>query len=353
MNRFDRARSILNDGVRMKAFPAAVIEVGTADTVLWHEAFGHCTYDTDTPATDSETIFDLASLTKVIATTTLLMGLQEASKIHTNEQVSLRLSRWTNNDRSAVTISDLMDHSSGLSAHQPLYHTCTGRQEFEEAICDLPLEYAPRSQSIYSDLGFILLGFLIEDVGGQSLADQFMAFTKRADLNDLRYDPPDTWRSRIAPSGFSQWRNRLLHAEVHDDNAWALGSAAGHSGLFGSATAVGKFARLILQGYESETVFGRTETVRAFTTRSGVPNSSRALGWDRMLPTSSCGTRMSPSSIGHTGFTGTSLWIDPAIDLYIVLLANRLYPTTNNAHTAIQTIRPLLHDAVIKDWLTE
>ena len=110
MNRFDRARSILNDGVRMKAFPAAVIEVGTAETVLWHEAFGHCTYDTDTPATDSETIFDLASLTKVVATTTLLMGLQEAGKIHANEQVSLRLPKWNNNDRSAVTISDLMVH---------------------------------------------------------------------------------------------------------------------------------------------------------------------------------------------------------------------------------------------------
>ena len=142
------------------------------------------------------------------------------------------------------------------------------------------------------------------------------------------------------------WRGRLLTGEVHDENCWALGGAAGHAGLFGTAAAVGAFARAVLRTIGGEPILAQPETMRAFITRGAVPGSSRALGWDTMLPTSSCGTLMSPTAIGHTGFTGTSLWIDWERDLYVVLLTNRVHPTREN--NAIRRVRPAVHDAVVE-----
>jgi CubicO group peptidase (beta-lactamase class C family) len=132
---------------------------------------------------------------------------------------------------------------------------------------------------------------------------------------------------------------------VHDENAWALGGVAGHAGMFGTAHAVGAFAREVLNGLGGQTTFAKPETFARFARKSTVPGSSRALGWDTMLPTSSCGTRMSPRAIGHTGFTGTSLWIDPDLDLYVVFLTNRVHPARDN--NAIQPVRRALHDAIV------
>ena len=172
---------------------------------------------------------------------------------------------------------------------------------------------------------------------------------------DLLFNPPKELRARCAPTELDLWRGRLLQGEVHDENAWELGGAAGHAGLFGSATGVGTFARRILDGLLSE-VGGRgskvgeftlatPESVARFARQSAVPGSSRALGWDTMLPTSSCGVRLSPRAIGHTGFTGTSLWIDPAQDLYVVLLTNRVHPTRES--NQIQKVRRAVHDAAV------
>lgn len=142
------------------------------------------------------------------------------------------------------------------------------------------------------------------------------------------------------------WRGRLLVGEVHDENTWALGGVAGHAGLFGTVAAVGAFARAVLATLDGQPVLARTDTMRRFIQPSGVPGSSRALGWDTMLPTSSCGTRLSPTAIGHTGFTGTSLWIDWERDLYVVLLTNRVHPTREN--DAMRRVRPQVHDAVVE-----
>ena len=141
------------------------------------------------------------------------------------------------------------------------------------------------------------------------------------------------------------WRGRLLSGEVHDENCWALGGAAGHAGLFGTAGAVGAFARAALRTINGEPILAKPETMRTFISRGSDPHSSRALGWDTMLPSSSCGTKMSRTAIGHTGFTGTSLWIDWERDLYVVLLTNRVHPTRQNE--AIRSIRPRVHDAII------
>jgi CubicO group peptidase (beta-lactamase class C family) len=357
---FDRAAEILLGGVLDRAFPAAAAEVGRRDGPVWCRAFGALTYEADAVETTTDTIFDLASLTKVIATTTLVMrGIDEGS-LTLEARVRDLLPEWRGEDRDTVTVRDLLTHSSGLPAYLPFFRDHTGRVEFEPAICQTPLEYAPRTQSLYSDLGFILLGFLLEDAAGRgrraagrfdpaaTLAAQFRRVATYITPEPLAFNPPRTWRERTAPTEIDQWRGRLLTGEVHDENTWALGGAAGHAGLFGTAAAVGGFARALLHTIGGHDLLARSATCREFIRRSGVPGSSRALGWDTMLPTSSCGTRMSASAIGHTGFTGTSLWIDWERDLYVVLLTNRVHPSREN--NRLKAIRPAFHDAVLDEF---
>jgi CubicO group peptidase (beta-lactamase class C family) len=337
-------------------FPAAAVEVGRVDDLLWRDAFGTLAYADDSPRATNQTIFDLASLTKVISTAPLVMRAIDNGRLRLDDRVAAFIPRWRGEDRDSVTIADLLEHSSGLTAYLPFFRDHEGRAEFEAAICALPLEYAPRTRSIYSDLGFILLGFILEDVNGSPLAPQFDRFIEEVTPEALAFVDrgggvrrdgffSGNWREGAAPTELDLWRGRLLQGEVHDENAWALGGAAGHAGLFGTAAAVGTFARAILRGLLGGDSFVSADTLRRFTQKSGVPGSSRALAWDTMLPTSSCGQRMSPRAIGHTGFTGTSLWIDPARNLYIVLLTNRVHPTRDN--NQIQAFRRRLHDEIV------
>ena len=337
--------AILAEGVRGGAFPAAVVEVGSSSATLWRQAFGSLSRAPDAPPATIGTVFDLASLTKVIATTTLAMQAVDRRLLDPDAPLTRWLADWRGADRAAVSVTDLLEHAAGLTAHLPFFRDCRGRAEFERAISTLPLEYAPRSASVYSDLGFILLGFILEEVYGVTLEAAFRAVAEQHDWGELRYRPPAAWCGRTAPTEVDAWRGRLLIGEVHDENAWALGGVAGHAGLFGTVAAVGRFARTIAAGFRDRPSIVRTELLRRFMTRSDVPGSSRALGWDTMLPTSSCGTRMSQAAVGHTGFTGTSLWIDPQADVYVVLLTNRVHPT--RANEAILRVRPALHDAVL------
>jgi CubicO group peptidase (beta-lactamase class C family) len=343
---FARAAEVVQRGVDERAFPAAVVEVGTAGGVLWSQAFGRLDADAESAPTRQNTIFDLASLTKVIATTTLVMRLVERGALALDDPIRKWIREWRGNDREDVTVRALLTHSSGLSAWLPFFRDYTGRQEFQHAIASLPLEYRPDTQSIYSDLGFILLGFIVEDAGGRPFASQAAEVLASVTSAPLMFNPPAALRSSIAPTENDAWRGRRLVGEVHDENCWALGGAAGHAGLFGSAAGVGDFARVVLGALAGRDArLATTEIVRTFVARYSAATGSRALGWDTMLPTSSCGTKISPAAFGHTGFTGTSLWIDPERDLYVVFLTNRVNPTREN--TAIQQIRPALHDAVM------
>jgi CubicO group peptidase (beta-lactamase class C family) len=384
---------LIERAIASHAFPAAAIEVGRRDRVLWNAAFGRLTYAPDAPATVAGTIFDLASLTKVVATATLVMRAIDGGMLSLDDRIADRLPDWRGSDREHVTIADLLEHASGLTAYLPFFRDHHNRAEFERAICALPLEYAPRTQSIYSDLGFMLLGFILEDVNCAPLAAQFDDLFRlkaetterggrkaeatgqareagRPSLEDKaegsslesgsfrlqaeeylafrgKGDAAKIDKARFAPTELDLWRGRLLQGEVHDENAWTLGGAAGHAGLFGTAASVGAFARLVLDGLCGEAgdrTLAAPETLARFARKSTVPGSSRALAWDTMLAASSCGTRLSPRAIGHTGFTGTSLWIDPAKDLYIVLLTNRVHPTREN--NLIQQVRREAHDAV-------
>ena len=408
---------LIDDAVRRRAFPCAVVEVGDGAGPVWRHAAGALSYGGDAAATP-DTVFDLASLTKVLATTTVVMRLVEAGALALDEPVAGRIADWRGSDRAAVTVADLLEHAGGLTAHLPFFRDHRGRPDYQHAISTLPLEYPPRRRSVYSDLGFILLAFIAADAGGAGLDEQFDEVAGRLGLGDLRYRPPAAWRRRTAPTEVDPWRGRLLRGEVHDENGWALGGVAGHAGLFGTAPAVGRFARAVLETLrggptparpeagqgkmdpagaetlrgrptpaapqsrpagqppaEAESLEGRPtparpearpeekdpaeaesprrgaklarpETLARFVRRSRVAGSSRALGWDTMLVTSSCGRLLSPAAFGHTGFTGTSLWIDPAQDLYVVLLTNRVHPT--RANEAILQVRPAVHDAVVR-----
>jgi CubicO group peptidase (beta-lactamase class C family) len=346
--KFDVARQAIRAGLADRAFPAAVVELGTATDVLWREAFGRFSYDAEAAPVREDTVFDLASLTKVIATAPMIMQQVERGAMGLDDLVSAFIPSWRGVDRESVTIRDLLSHSAGLTAYLPLYRDHTGRAEFERTISTLPLEYAPRTKSIYSDLGFMLLAFILEDIGKAPLSTRFDTLRAQMGIVErLQFIPPRQWRRETAPTEFDPWRGRLLVGEVHDENAWALGGASGHAGLFGTSAAVAAYARHLLQVLADRTgAFSRETLVTFISRRADVPGSSRALAWDTMLPTSSCGTRMSARAFGHTGFTGASLWIDPERGMYVVLLTNRVHPTRDNDR--IKVVRPAVHDAIVE-----
>ena len=344
---FGVVRQLVAGASAASAFPAAALEVGRHDGVLWQWTHGHLTYADDAAPVTIETLFDLASLTKVIATTALVMRALAERRLLLNAPVALYVDDWRGRDRERVTIADVLEHCAGFVAWSDVYRRAESRREFVHEIATMPLEYAPRSRSIYSDLGFILLGLILESVSGESLDDQF---ADRFGERDLAYKPSRSERGRTAPTEDDRsLRGRLLVGEVHDENAWRLGGVAGHAGLFGTAPAVGRHARLVLATLRTNTALGEPWLLRRFLQQSTVPRSSRALGWDRMRPTSSCGRRFTPAAFGHTGFTGTSLWIDPVLDLYAVMLTNRVHPhRPADPHDGLARLRPLVHEAIVE-----
>ena len=345
---FRAASEVIRQAIARRVFPGAVVEVGSPTQPVWQAAFGTLTYDAGAEPARLDSIYDLASLTKVLATATVAMRGIEQGRLGLDDAVAAHLPQWSGRDRAGVTIRDLLSHCSGLPERRPLFQDVAGAPAFVQAICGLPLDYAPGSRSIYSDLGFILLGSLVSR--GSSLEDRFAAFWSQAGSGqELQFRPPVTWRRRIAPTEIEPWRGRLLVGEVHDENCFAMGGVAGHAGLFGTASAVGVFARHVLQVLEGRAgAFSPASAIEFTTRRAGVPHSSRALAWDTMLPTSSCGTLMSARAFGHTGFTGTSLWLDPEAGCYVVLLSNRVHPS--RAGEGILEVRPAFHDAVMEEW---
>lgn len=312
------------------------------------KAFGRFTYDTDSPAVIPETIYDLASVTKAVATTTMAMILYERGELDLEMPVRNVVPEFAGDDprRDEVTIHMLLAHSSGLPAYEKLFLHAGSRDELLRAAFETPLAAEPGSQAEYSDIGFIILGEALARIAGHVL-DYFCQHEIFGPLGMSRtsFRPPSAWRSTIPPTVDDQgFRHRVIQGEVHDENASVLGGVAGHAGAFATAADIATFSHTLLSGGRP---ILRPETLTLFTRRESAPaGTTRTLGWDTPSRPSQSGRYFSDGSFGHLGYTGTSLWIDPEKQLSITLLTNRTWP--DNQNQTIKQVRPRIHDAIME-----
>ena len=343
------------DGIQRGAFPGAALVIGRRDTILFAKGYGRLTWSTGAaPADPDSTLWDLASLTKVIATTTALMLLVERGRVDLDAPVQRYLPEFV---AAGVTVRHLLTHTSGLRATLPLYRDARdSAAALRIVLAEAPLA-PPGTSVVYSDLNAILLGEIVRRAGWGGPLDAFATHEifVPLGLRQTVFRPPRSLVRRTAPTGV--WRGHPVAGVVNDQNAARLGGVAGHAGLFASASDVARFAQFMLG--EGALPGGprllRPETVRAFTAvavkaRRGA--SARTLGWEA-LPTgedvSSAGTLFGPRSYGHTGWTGTSLWIDPDRNLFVVLLTNRAYaPRTRRPFTVLKEVRGRVADAAAR-----
>jgi len=328
------------------AFPGAAIAVGYRDSVVLLAAVGHYGADDQRPVTP-ETIYDLASLTKVIGLTTAAMMLVDSGKLDLDAPVQRYVPAFQGVNKERVMIRHLLTHSSGMPAWRPLYAEAKTREAALALVDTTVLLKQPGDTFVYSDLGAITLTQAVEAITGQRLNDFLNArLFGPLGMTSTRFLPPPEWRDRIAPTeNDTVFRHRLLRGEVHDENAGRLGGVSGHAGLFSTAPDLARFAQWLLRLRTIDSLHARE-----FTHKQGLPpGSSRALGWDTPSELSSAGTKMGPNAFGHTGFTGTSIWFDPDRGLFIILLTNRVNPT--RANTKILQVRRRVAD-LVNDALT-
>jgi CubicO group peptidase (beta-lactamase class C family) len=346
--RFARAFSVLQDGIGQRAFPGCAVSVLHDGRLVALKGMGRFTYEAAAPAVESDTIFDLASVSKVVATTTMAMLLYERGQLDLDAPVASLLPEFAGDDarREEITVAMLLAHSSGLPAYERLFERARTREELLRAALATPLTVEPGARAEYSDIGFIILGELLARLADEPL-DSFCRREVFGPLGMARtgYCPPAAWRSHIPPTVDDRaFRHRVVQGEVHDENASLMGGVAGHAGVFSPAADLARFADAMLNGGRP---LLRPETVALFTRRQAQPpGTSRALGWDTPSQPSQSGRYLSSSAFGHLGYTGTSLWIDPELRLAITLLTNRTWPDHSNQ--AIKQVRPRFHDALIE-----
>jgi beta-N-acetylhexosaminidase len=346
------AFGLLDRAVADRAFPGGVLAVGYRGELTLH-AFGKQTYESKATAVQPDTIYDAASLSKGVVTTTLVAMLTAAGRLQLDTPVGVYLPEWAAGPnpewRGKATLRHLLTHTAGLPPFEDFYKKAKDKRTVLSQVFATPLAYEPGTKSEYSDIGFILLGEIVERMTGEPL-DRLARERVFAPLGmkDSTYNPPRALRARIAPTeDDTAFRKRLLHGEVHDDNAWAMGGVAGHAGLFSTAADLAAFCQMLLNGgiYAHERLL-RRGIVEQFTARQSLSGGTRTLGWTVPTEGSSSGRYFSARSYGHTGFTGTSLWLDPEKELFVILLTNRVYPTREN--DKIQQVRPALHDAIVE-----
>jgi len=334
------------------AFPGATVAVGYGDSVVLLAAVGHYAANDKRPVT-TETVYDLASLTKVIALTTECILLVDRGKLDLDAPVQRYVPEFRGPMKDQVTIRYLLTHSAGLVADLPLWDSTRTREAALAMVDTSPLVSPPGTRFVYSDLSAIVLMQVVERITGRPF-DQVLAddvFTPLR-MTSTGFTPPNTWRNRIAPTEMDTFfRHRLLIGEVHDESAARLGGVSGNAGLFSTAPDLARFAQWLLDARAARTppfaALRRPSppVVQAFTQRQNIPpGSSRALGWDTPSENSSAGTKMGPNAFGHTGYTGTSIWFDPDRNLFIILLTNRVNPT--RANTKIFQVRRRVADLV-------
>ena len=372
--RFAHAFELIQQAIANRVFPGAALAVVSHGQLLAWKAFGRFTYDPTAPEVQRETPWDLASLTKPIATVSMAMLLFERGRLPLDSPIvdllphfadiysesggpfkpSFGLSGVVPTDsfedtqrawRQSVTVAMLLAHSSGLPAHRKLYLEASGREAIQKDARRVPLEAKPGTRAEYSDIGFIVLGELLELIAGEPI-DRFCQREIFAPLKlNMSYAPHPSLRSAIPPTvNDVNYRHRIVQGEVNDENASAMGGIAAHAGLFGDVLSVARFAECLLR---DGTPLFRPQTIELFTVRQPTPaGTSRTLGWDTPSTPSQSGTLFSARSFGHLGYTGTSLWCDPERQLSVALLTNRTWP--DSANQAIKKLRPPLHDAIVR-----
>ena len=349
------AYNVIEKAIAEKAFPGATLAVGYRGKVAVH-AFGKLSYDAKAPTTTPNTMYDIASLTKVVATTTLVAKLAEgdfAVPLDLDAKIERYLPEWASGPnaewRHKVTVRHLLTHTSGLPPFKEYWRTSKNKQDTLTKIFAEPLEYEPGTKEVYSDLGIILMAEIIERLTGRTLDDLAKNYIfSPLGMKETMYRPPKKLWSQIAPTEIdNNLRHRLVQGEVHDENAFAIGGVSGHAGLFSTAPDLSAFCQMLLNGgvYAHQRILRRA-TIAQFTTPQQLSGGTRTLGWAVPTEGGSSGHYFSAHSFGHTGFTGTSIWIDPDRKLFVVLLTNRVHPTREN--TKIQQVRPVLHDAVMQ-----
>jgi CubicO group peptidase (beta-lactamase class C family) len=360
----ETALGVLGRAREEGAFPGAQFAVTHGGRLVDSGGVGRFTYAPDSEAVSNATVYDIASVTKVVAGTAMAMLLWQAGKLDIDAPVAQivpefkqkasklhsKSRHFEQNWRERVTFRMLLAHCSGLPDYAELWHRARDRQQAIEEVCRIPLVAEPGTRVAYSDPGFILLGEAMERIAGERI-DRFVQPRVLAPLGmaSTRYCPPASWRPHIPPTNAAtDFRAKLIQGEVHDENCWIMNGVSAHAGVFSSAEDLSKFALCMLRG--GEPVF-RRETIEAFTQRQVQPaGTSRALGWDTPSSPSSSGRFFSTHSFGHLGYTGTSLWIDAEADISIILLTNRVWPDRRSQ--LIKQVRPVFHD-LVREWLRE
>jgi CubicO group peptidase (beta-lactamase class C family) len=362
---FSALDDIVSKGISNNAFPGAQLLIGNDKDILYIKSYGNFTYDDfSNPVTD-ESMFDLASVTKVIATTSAIMLLYQQKKINLTDKVSYYIPEFGSNGKEDITILNLLLHNSGLIAFVPFYKTYSNKEDVLNAIYNTGLDYPTNSKFVYSDLNAVMLGLIVERVSGMDLnhyckENIFLPL----DMHSTMFVPDKSMKDKILPTEYDNyWRMRLIQGEVHDETSSILGGVSGNAGLFSNAIDLYKFMKVMLdkgeyynpysRGLKEEKLFD-ADVIDLFTTRytDVTYENSRALGWDTKPSQTSaknripCGEMISDNCFGHTGFTGTSVWCDKDRNLIIIFLTNRIYPSRDNY--GIKDIRPEIHNIAIQ-----
>ncbi|MCX5765510.1 MAG: serine hydrolase [Gemmatimonadetes bacterium] len=337
---------VVQRGITAGGYPGASVVVGRKGSIVWQKGFGSLSWGKESaPVIPDRTIYDLASLTKVVGTTTACMILFDEGKLLLDEKVSHYLPRFTGGNKDDVSVRQLLMHRGGLPAGRDLWRHAHTPDEARTLIYDTPLEYKPGTGFVYSDLGADLLGMIVESIAGEGL-DTFLKARvfDPLGMSDTGFRPADSVIARVAPTEVSPPRGYPIKGEVHDENAFVLGGVAGHAGLFGTAADLAVFAQMLLDGgtYNGVHIVADS-TIKQFTARAA---GSRALGWEIGEGQHGSGNYLRDGAFGHTGFTGTSLWIDPDREMFVILLTNRVHAAkAKRPAKVIADVRQDLSDA--------
>ena len=339
---------IVSRGINAGGYPGAAVVIGRNGYAVYQKGFGKLGWTASSPrVTADRSIYDLASLTKVVGTTTAAMVLYDQGRLDLEAPVSTYLPAFSGGWKDSVTVRHLLTHRSGLPAGRDLWRIARTPDEARAAVLSTPLECKPGQCYIYSDLGADVLGFVVEAVAGESL-DVFLhdKVFEPLGMNDTFFRPADSLTYRIAPTEIAPPRGYPLQGEVHDENAYALGGVAGHAGLFSTAADLSIFAQMMLNGGSYNGVRVLSDTVVSLFTRRTA--GTRALGWDTAEGTGGAGKFLDSRAFGHTGYTGTSIWIDPDRQMFVLLLTNRVHAArARRPAKVISDVRADLADAAV------